>query len=78
VATARKEKDGNTTLLVGVTSGKKARHEAFYARFLELGTSSIPAQPFLGPALDASADEAVAMCGTTIGQFIDHHARRKK
>lgn len=33
------------------------RKEAFYGRFVELGTSKMAAQPFLRPALDENTDE---------------------
>lgn len=71
VATARREQDGSITLLVGVTSGRRAKHDAFYARFLELGTSKSPPRPFLGPSLDASAGAAVDRARVILGRRID-------
>lgn len=40
--------------------------DAFYGRFLEFGTSKMPAYPFLKPAADAKACEAVSRFNTTI------------
>jgi HK97 gp10 family phage protein len=42
---------------------------AFYAGFVELGTRSLPAQPFVRPALDELK--------TTLGELIAKHVRSK-
>lgn len=57
--------------VVGVRSGKKfqakrtkgggmtANRDAFYWRFLEFGTSKMPARPFMRPAFDSMKERAV-------------------
>lgn len=49
---------------------------AFYGLFLEFGTSTIPAQPFLRPAFDAKAGEALARIGAELGKRIERAAVR--
>lgn len=47
------------------------RAEAFYAvQFVELGTSKMPARPWLRPAFAASTDPAVRMVGEGLKQWI--------
>jgi HK97 gp10 family phage protein len=41
-----------------------------YGRFAEFGTSKMPAQPFLRPALDAGADEALDIFAREIKKAI--------
>ena len=40
--------------------------DAFYGRFLEFGTSKMPAYPFLKPAADAKAGEAIKRFNGTL------------
>ena len=56
------------TFYVGVRKGKKYRNQgkkgnlsqdAYYARFVEFGTSKMPARPFMRPAFEAKKGEAV-------------------
>jgi hypothetical protein len=42
------------TYLIGVTAGPKAKHDAFYAFMVELGTSKAPKRPWMEPAFHAS------------------------
>lgn len=44
------------------------KSQAFYGRFLEFGTSKMPAKPFLRPAYDAARDRAVAAVKTRLAQ----------
>ena len=43
------------------------KFDAYYARWIEFGTSKMPAQPFLAPAFDSVKEEALK----TIGEKID-------
>lgn len=56
------------TAFVGVRKGKQFQkqgkkgnlsQDAFYARFVEFGTSKMPAQPFIRPAFEAKKNDAV-------------------
>lgn len=56
------------TFFVGVRKGKKYQkqgkkgnlsQDAFYARFVEFGTSKMPARPFMRPAFEAKKSAAV-------------------
>lgn len=49
---------------------KDARN-AFYWRFVELGTSNMPAAPFVRPAYDARQEEAVKAAFARANQAID-------
>lgn len=52
--------------------------EAFYAlSFFELGTSTIPRQPWLTPALEASSDNAVKEVGAAMRRRIEQIARKR-
>lgn len=44
---------------------------AFYWRFVELGTSNMPAAPFVRPSYDARQDEATKAAFDTANQAID-------
>ena len=44
---------------------------AFYWRFVELGTSGMPAHPFVRPAFDASQDEAFRVAIEKMNAAID-------
>lgn len=53
------------TFFVGVRQGKHSRNskkgllDAFYARFIEFGTSKMSAKPFMRPAFEAKKEAAV-------------------
>ena len=53
------------TFFVGVRQGKSSKKtkkgviDAFYARFVEFGTSKMPARPFMRPAFESKKEAAV-------------------
>ena len=49
----------------------KDSRNAFYWRFVELGTSNMPAAPFVRPAYDARQEEAVKAAFARANQAID-------
>ena len=51
------------------------KFDAYYARFVEFGTSKVPAQPFLEPAFQTTKSEAVKIIGETIDEGIQKAAR---
>lgn len=54
------------------------KKEAFYVlSFFELGTSSIPRQPWLTPALEESSDTAVRDVGEAMRARIERIARKR-
>lgn len=66
-----KKKDSASALL-GV------RKEAFYAvQFFELGTATIPKQPWLVPALESSRSEAIRSVGDTLKARIEKIAKKR-
>lgn len=48
----------------------------FYANFVELGTSRMAAQPFLRPAAENKAEEALAVIAEVLGEQIDAEAAK--
>lgn len=75
---------GDLKMAVGVRGGAKSRKQnaanpggdTFYWRFLEFGTSSIPAQPFMRTALASSIDAATSEFVTQYGKSIDRAIKR--
>lgn len=53
-------------ILIVPRKGKNERYDAFYAHFVEFGTSHSRAQPFLGPAAKEKAQDAI----TEIAKFL--------
>lgn len=49
--------------------------QAFWALFLEFGTSKMAARPFFTPALDAKAQQAIDRLGKNLGQRIEKTAK---
>ncbi|MCY6354517.1 HK97-gp10 family putative phage morphogenesis protein [Clostridium sp. ZS2-4] len=49
-----KKKDGVKYILVGVDRGDNS--EIFYGKFIEFGTSKMPAKPFMQPAYEKNKD----------------------
>lgn len=53
-------KDGEVSAKVGIRGGAKENESTpFYFRFVELGTKTAPAKPFLRPALENNAQEVM-------------------
>ena len=52
-----KTKGDTKTVLIGIEKGDIS--EIFYLKFLEFGTSKMPARPFLGPAYERNKGEAI-------------------
>lgn len=68
------------TFFVGVRNGKKykkADKDAYYWRFLEFGTSKLPAKPFLRPAFDSKKNQAVTEIAKKLKERIDKYASEK-
>lgn len=51
--TAGRSGNVSVTLVVGPTSGKDAKEDAWYAHFVEFGTANMSAKPFMRPAWDS-------------------------
>jgi HK97 gp10 family phage protein len=49
----------------------------FYGRLIELGTSKMPARPFLRPALDESGQDAVNAMGANLSAGIDREIAKR-
>ncbi|WP_409025194.1 HK97-gp10 family putative phage morphogenesis protein, partial [Klebsiella pneumoniae] len=47
------------------------KRNAFYWRFVELGTSTAPAHPFVRPAFDTRMEEAAQVAMQRMNQAID-------
>lgn len=54
----------------------RSKWDAYYAPFVEYGTSKSPAQPFFRPALSAAADDAVRVAAERVHQYVDRRAGR--
>lgn len=52
------------------------RPRAFYGRFLEFGTSKMAARPFMRPAAENHAAQAVTVIATVLGQQIEIEAAK--
>ena len=50
--------------------------KAFWALFIEFGTSKTPARPFMRPALDANADKAIRKIVETLSKGLDKTAEK--
>lgn len=59
------------------TAGKPYRNagSTFYWRFLEFGTSKLPARPFMRPAFELRKNDAVEAIGKKLDERIQKHAR---
>lgn len=69
---------------VFVRGGKKSRlsgkarnvdKDSFYWKFVEFGTSKMPAKPFMRPAYEANKESAVDAIGKRLDEQIQKHAR---
>lgn len=57
-------------------SGAKNPNDPYYWRFVEFGTSKMPAQPFLQPAFSAKKEQAAREVITTLRNDILQEAKR--
>lgn len=65
-------KDSEVVAKVGVRGGGKQNDETpFYFRFQELGTQSIPAKPFLRPALEGNAEAILDIVADELRKALD-------
>ena len=70
---------GNTRLnrrLGRVGKKYQTQGEAYYWRFVEFGTSKMPAQPFLRPAFESAKERAVQVMKERLGKAIELQARK--
>lgn len=69
----QRSNDGGAIAGVHVRSAGKASNlnNAFYWRFKELGTSKMPAVPFIRPAFDAKQEEAAEAAFAKLNEAID-------
>jgi HK97 gp10 family phage protein len=72
VVIERKRKDDDTRL--AVIGFKKPTSRI--AHLIEFGTSKMPAHPFLRPALDSKADEALQEMGKVMARGITREAKK--
>lgn len=86
-----KGKDGLTEVMVNVkklgrkevrafkaAGGKSGANpnDPYYWRFLEFGTSKMPAKPFLRPAFESNKGRSLEAIRKKLGQAIEHQARK--
>ncbi len=68
------------TVIVGVRSGKARNKDGskkelpYYWRFMEFGTSKMPAAPFLRPAFDTQKDAAIKAIADKLDERIQKYA----
>lgn len=67
-----KRDSDSVTVSVGVT----AKSRAHVARFLELGTSKMPARPFLRPAIDEEKQKAAEETQKTMAEAVLEEVRK--
>lgn len=83
----RRSKQGSAVVAVGVArvtamivrKGEKNATKATpsrYAHFTEFGTKTMPAEPWLRPALDDKAVEAIAKIGEFMGRGVEREAKK--
>lgn len=76
-AISAKVKDSQVTTKVGIKGGGKANPDTpFYFRFQELGTESIPAKPFLRPALEGNAEQVFDTVTQELNKALDKAGER--
>lgn len=67
------KKNGSAEALLGVG------REAFYVvQFVELGTSKMPAQPWLRPAFEASQDAVLNSLASELRERVERIAKKRK
>lgn len=60
----------------GSAGSTKADGPAFYARFVEFGTSKMAARPFMRPAFEKSASAAIDAVKAGLEKAIERAAKR--
>ncbi|KVG77220.1 HK97-gp10 family putative phage morphogenesis protein [Burkholderia ubonensis] len=79
VSAALRQKDAPGLATAGVRVRSKGKGDsptnAFYWRFVELGTQHMKAEPFMRPAFDASLAQAEGAIRTEIARAIDEVSR---
>lgn len=78
---AKESSENLATYIVGVRSGSRERRknrDAFYWRFIEFGTSKLPAKPFMRPAFEKLKVACVELIAKRIKARIDRFERRGK
>lgn len=58
------------SIVITTTKGKGVKHDAFYAHLVEFGTAHSRPSPFMRPALDAKADEAIKTVAKEIARQV--------
>lgn len=58
-------------------TGKQAKADGFYWRFLEHGTVNLPAQPFVAPAVEQLAGELPGILRVELGQALERALKRR-
>lgn len=64
---------GQTVTRKGASKPQFARPTK-YAKFIEFGTPTVPANPFMRPALDAKSVEAIRKIGEQMGKGVEREA----
>jgi HK97 gp10 family phage protein len=59
---------GKQLVLVGPETGKKAKNDGWYARFVENGTSHSEPKPFIRPAMDENQEKAYQEMARVYGE----------
>lgn len=73
--------DHQATYKVGIRSGSKERRrnrDAWYWRFVEFGTTKMPARPFMRPAFEKLKGDVVELIAKRIAARIKRYERRGK
>lgn len=60
----------------GASATVRVQATAPHAHFIEFGTQTAPAQPFMGPAFQSGRGKAVSAIKTELGKEIDKAAKR--
>lgn len=66
-------RSGKKSRLAG--KGRNVQKDSYYWKFVEFGTSKMPAKPFLRPAYEAKKEEAVKIIGENLDEGIQKAAR---
>ena len=59
-----------------VTTGRSARHDAFYWRFIEYGTTDLPERPFFRPAIDGMRPQVPKIFEQQFGKKLEQMLKR--